>query len=31
MDLADKGKVASHLVKYSHHTDGEAHFSQDAR
>lgn len=31
MDLADKGKVASHLVKYSHHTDGEAHFSQDGK
>ena len=31
MNLADKGKVASHLVKYSHHTDGEAHFSQDGK
>jgi len=28
IDLAEKGKVASHLVKYAHHTDGEAHFSQ---
>jgi hypothetical protein len=27
IDLADKGKVASHFVKYSHHADGEAHFS----
>jgi hypothetical protein len=31
MNLADKGKVASRLVKYSHHTDGEAHFSQDGK
>jgi hypothetical protein len=31
IDLGDKGKVASHLVKYSHHTDGEAHFSQDGK
>jgi hypothetical protein len=31
IDLAEKGKVASHLVKYSHHTDGEAHFSQDGK
>lgn len=31
MNLAEKGKVASHLVKYSHHTDGEAHFSQDGK
>jgi hypothetical protein len=31
IDLADKGKVASHLVKYSHHIDGEAHFSQDGK
>jgi hypothetical protein len=31
IDLADRGKVASHLVKYSHHTDGEAHFSQDGK
>ena len=25
------GKVASHLVKYAHHADGEAHFSQDGK
>ena len=25
------GKVASHLVKYSHHPDGRAHFSQDGK
>lgn len=24
-------KVTSHLVKYSHHSDGEAHFSQDGK
>ena len=27
--LANHGKVAGHLVKYSHHPDGTAHFSQD--
>lgn len=27
--LAESGKVAGHLVKYSHHPDGRAHFSQD--
>ncbi len=27
--LAESGKVAGHLVKYSHHPDGKAHFSQD--
>lgn len=31
VDLADTGKVASHLVKYSHHPDGRAHFSQDGK
>jgi hypothetical protein len=31
IDLSEGGKVASHLVKYSHHTDGEAHFSQDGK
>jgi hypothetical protein len=31
IDLADSGKVASHLVKYSHHPDGRAHFSQDGK
>jgi hypothetical protein len=25
------GKVSSHLVKYSHHPNGRAHFSQDGR
>jgi hypothetical protein len=25
------GKVTSHLVKYSHHPDGRAHFSQDGK
>ena len=29
--LASHGKVAGHLVKYSHHPDGRAHFSQDGR
>ncbi len=27
--LAEFGRVAGHLVKYSHHPDGRAHFSQD--
>ncbi|ALA57791.1 hypothetical protein [Nitrospira moscoviensis] len=27
--FANHGKVAGHLVKYSHHPDGRAHFSQD--
>jgi hypothetical protein len=31
VNLADAGKVASHLVKYSHHPDGRAHFSQDGK
>jgi hypothetical protein len=31
IDLAQTGKVASHLVKYSHHPNGEAHFSQDGK
>ena len=29
--LANHGKVAGHLVKYSHHPDGRTHFSQDGR
>jgi hypothetical protein len=29
--LANHGKVTGHLVKYSHHPDGRAHFSQDGR
>ncbi len=28
ISLKDGGKVAGHLVKYAHHLDGEAHFSQ---
>ncbi|HXJ07627.1 MAG TPA: hypothetical protein VNH65_21205 [Candidatus Acidoferrum sp.] len=28
VNLEQRGKVTSHLVKYSHHTDGSAHFSQ---
>lgn len=31
LDLTENGKVTSHLVKYSHHSDGEAHFSQDGK
>jgi hypothetical protein len=31
VSLEPGGKVASHLVKYSHHPDGRAHFSQDGR
>ena len=31
IDLAKKGKVASHLGKYSHHTSGEALFSQSGK
>jgi hypothetical protein len=31
VDLADTGKVASHLDKYSHHPNGRAHFSQDGK
>lgn len=31
IDLTAGGKVASHLVKYSHHPDGRAHFSQDGK
>ena len=31
LNLADAGKVTSHLVKYSHHPDGRAHFSQDGK
>ena len=29
VDLKPEGKVASHLVKYSHHPDGTVLFSQD--
>ncbi|HAU1639569.1 TPA: hypothetical protein JBJ29_14690 [Legionella pneumophila] len=31
IDLAETGKVTSHIVKYNHHPDGEAHFSQDGK
>jgi len=31
LNLVPGGKVTSHLVKYSHHLDGEAHFSQDGQ
>jgi hypothetical protein len=29
VSFIESGKVTSHLVKYSHHPDGMAHFSQD--
>jgi hypothetical protein len=31
INLQIGGKIASHLVKYSHHPDGRAHFSQDGK
>jgi hypothetical protein len=31
LSLLDGGKATSHLVKYSHHPDGKAHFSQDGK
>lgn len=31
INLQEGGKVSSHLVKYSHHPDGRAHFSQDGK
>ena len=31
VNLEQGGKVTSHLVKYSHHTDGCAHFSQSGK
>jgi hypothetical protein len=31
VNLASAGKVTSHLVKYSHHPDGRAHFSQHGK
>lgn len=31
LDLAAEGKVTSHRVKYAHHPDGRAHFSQDGK
>lgn len=29
--LAESGRTTSHLVKYTHHSDGHAHFSQDGK
>jgi hypothetical protein len=31
LDLTENGRVTAHLVKYAHHPDGEAHFSQDGK
>lgn len=31
LSLEPGGKATSHLVKYSHHPDGRAHFSQDGK
>lgn len=31
VNLEHGGRVTSHLVKYSHHVDGQAHFSQDGK
>ena len=31
LDLTENGHVTAHLVKYAHHPDGEAHFSQDGK
>lgn len=31
INLQQEGRLTSHLVKYSHHIDGRAHFSQDGR
>jgi hypothetical protein len=31
LSLEPGGKITSHLVKYAHHPDGQAHFSQDGR
>jgi hypothetical protein len=31
LGLEPGGRVTSHLVKYAHHPDGRAHFSQDGR
>jgi hypothetical protein len=31
VNLEEGGKVTSHLVKYSHHPDGRAHFSQTGK
>jgi hypothetical protein len=31
LDLTHGGRITSHLVKYAHHPDGEAHFSQTGK
>lgn len=31
ISLEDHGRVTAHFVKYAHHPDGEAHFSQDGK
>jgi hypothetical protein len=31
VDYGQEASVTSHLVKYAHHVDGEAHFSQDGK
>ena len=31
LNLGEGGKATSHRVKYSHHVDGRAHFSQDGK
>jgi hypothetical protein len=31
VNLENGGKVTSHRIKYSHHPDGRAHFSQDGK
>lgn len=31
IDMKHQGKCTSHLVKYSHHSNGRAHFSQDGK
>lgn len=31
VDLIEGGKVTSQLVKYTHHPDGQTHFSQDSK
>ena len=31
INLAEEGFTTSHLVKYAHYLDGEAHFSQDGK
>lgn len=31
LSLHEQGKITSHLVKFAHHPDGRAHFSQDGK